>query len=94
MVEMTDAHALALERSCSLTAVALSGQRREGVRLVTGVNREFGLSSTLDFVYVPYPQPERDWNAYDRDLRCGGAMFTVQRTSRWSIESTSCPYGS
>ncbi len=61
MVEMTDAHAMALERSCSLTAVALSGQRREGVRLVTGVNREFGVSSALDFVYVPYPQTERDW---------------------------------
>ena len=52
MIELSDAHAMAVERSCALTAVALSGQRREGVRLVTGGNREFSLSSQLDFVHV------------------------------------------
>ena len=36
MTELSDAHAMAIERSCAVTAVALSGQRREGVRLVTG----------------------------------------------------------
>ena len=36
MAELSDAHAMALERSCAVTAVALSDQRREGVRLVTG----------------------------------------------------------
>ena len=46
---------MAIERSCALTAVALSGQRREGVRLVTGERRSFGLSTGLDFVHVPYP---------------------------------------
>ncbi len=46
---------MAIERSCAVTAVALSGQRREGVRLVTGDNRGFSLSSALDFVHVPYP---------------------------------------
>jgi hypothetical protein len=28
---------------------------------VTGVKRDFSLSSALDVVYVPYPQAERDW---------------------------------
>ena len=55
MSELSDAHAMAVERSCAVTAVALSGQRREGVRLVTGAKRDFSLSSTLDFVHVPYP---------------------------------------
>ena len=55
MVELSDGHAMAIERSCAVTAVALSGQRREGVRLVTGDNRGFSLSSALDFVHVPYP---------------------------------------
>ena len=61
MAELSDAHALAIERSCALTAVALSGQRREGVRLVTGDKRHFGLSSALDFVHVPYPAMIHDW---------------------------------
>ncbi len=47
MTELSDAHAMAIERSCAVTAVALSGQRREGVRLVTGEHREFSLSSAL-----------------------------------------------
>ena len=55
MAELSDAHAMALERSCAVTAVALSDQRREGVRLVTGDRRDFGLNATLDFVHVPYP---------------------------------------
>ena len=42
MADLSDAHAMAIERSCAVTAVALSGQRREGVRLVTGENRSFG----------------------------------------------------
>ncbi len=55
MVELADARAMALERSCAVTAVALSEQRREGVRLVTGDRRAFGLSGQLTFVHVPYP---------------------------------------
>jgi nitric oxide reductase NorD protein len=69
MAELSDAHALAIERSCALTAVALSGQRREGVRMVTGDKRRFGLSSALDFVYVPYPPLADDWTR--RTLTCG-----------------------
>ncbi|MGA7052960.1 MAG: MorD protein [Mycobacterium sp.] len=72
MVELSDAHALAIERSCALTAVALSGQRREGVRLVTGDKRHFGLSSALDYVHVPYPASVRDWTR--RTLTCGVAL--------------------
>ncbi len=72
MSELSDAHALAVERSCAVTAVALSGQRREGVRLVSGARRDFGLSSTLDFIHVPYPPPMRTWTR--RTLTCGVAL--------------------
>src|SRR5215207_5855873 len=70
MAELPDTHAMAIERSCAVTAVALSGQRREGVRLVTGDNR--GLSSALDFVHVPYPPIEQDWTR--STLTCGVAL--------------------
>ncbi|BBY93833.1 hypothetical protein MGALJ_35020 [Mycobacterium gallinarum] len=72
MSELSETHALAVERSCAVTAVALSGQRREGVRLVSGHRRDFGLSSTLDFVHVPYPPPVHDWTR--RSLTCGVAL--------------------
>src|ERR1700712_3702293 len=72
MSELFESHPLAVERSCAVTAVALSGQRREGVRLVSGQRRDFGLSSTLDFIHVPYPPPARDWTR--RTLTCGVAL--------------------
>jgi nitric oxide reductase NorD protein len=72
MADLSDAHAMALERSCGVTAVALSGQRREGVRLVTGQNRCFGLSTALDFVHIPYPVSATDWTR--RTLTCGVAL--------------------
>ncbi len=72
MTEHSDAHAMAIERSCAVTAVALSGQRREGVHLVTGDHREFSLSATLHFVQVPYPSLEHDWTR--RTLTCGVAL--------------------
>ena len=72
MDELSDARAMAIERSCALTAVALSRQRRKGVRLVTGDKRRFGLSSALDFVYVPYPTLDRNWTR--RSLTCGVAL--------------------
>src|ERR1700737_2386355 len=72
MADLSDAHAMAIERSCALTAVALSGQRREGVRLVTGERRSFGLSTGLDFVHVPYPSSATDWTR--RTLTCGVAL--------------------
>ncbi|MGV0793145.1 MorD protein [Mycolicibacterium sp. XJ1819] len=72
MTDLSDAHAMAIERSCAVTAVALSGQRREGVRLVTGEHRRFSLSARLDYVQVPYPSPARDWTR--RTLTCGVAL--------------------
>jgi nitric oxide reductase NorD protein len=71
MVELFDTHAMAIERSCAVTAVALSEQRREGVRLVTGNHRTFGLNAALTFVHVPYPAM-RDWTR--RTLTCGVAL--------------------
>ncbi|MGB9303259.1 MAG: VWA domain-containing protein [Mycobacterium sp.] len=62
---------MAVERSCAVTAVALSARRREGVRLVTGARRAFGLNATLTFVHVPYPAT-RDWTR--RTLTCGVAL--------------------
>jgi nitric oxide reductase NorD protein len=71
MAELADAHAMALERSCAVTAVALSEQRREGVRLVTGERRAFGLNGKLAFIHVPYPAM-CDWTR--RTLTCGVAL--------------------
>ncbi len=56
MAELADAHAMALERSCAVTAVALSEQRREGVRLVTGGRRAFGLNGQLTSFTFPTPR--------------------------------------
>jgi nitric oxide reductase NorD protein len=75
VLELADAHAMALERSCAVTAVALSEQRRQGVRLVTGDRRAFGLNAKLTFVHVPYPTPDpsrSDWTR--RTLTCGVAL--------------------
>ncbi|OBH43552.1 nitric oxide reductase activation protein NorD [Mycobacterium mantenii] len=69
MAELSDGYAMALERSCAVTAVALSEQRREGVRLVTGDRRGFGLNATLTFIHVPYPS---NWRR--RTLTCGVAL--------------------
>jgi len=71
MAERSDAHAMALERSCAVTAVALSERRREGARLVTGDRRAFGLNGELTFVHVPYPALS-DWTR--RTLTCGVAL--------------------
>ncbi|OMC52964.1 MorD protein [Mycobacterium sp. IS-2888] len=71
MAEGSDNHAMALERRCAVTAVALSDHRREGARLVTGERRRFGLSARLTFVHVPYPAIA-DWTR--RTLTCGVAL--------------------
>jgi nitric oxide reductase NorD protein len=71
MTERSGVHAMALERSCAVTAVALSERRREGARLVTGERRAFGLNGKLTFVHVPYPAMS-DWTR--RTLTCGVAL--------------------
>lgn len=71
MTGIEDTHAMVVERSCSLTAVALSENRREGARLVTGRQRNFGLNATLSFIHVPYPLAS-DWTR--RTLTCGVAL--------------------
>jgi nitric oxide reductase NorD protein len=65
-----DGPAMDMERSTSLTAVALSDERRRGVRLVSGQHRAFGLNSSRTFVYVPYPLA--GWTR--RTVTCGVAL--------------------
>ncbi|BCI55160.1 hypothetical protein NIIDNTM18_44380 [Mycolicibacterium litorale] len=72
MSDLSDAHAMTVERRCALIAVALSGRRRAGAQLVTGHHRGFGLSAALDMVRVPYPAMCRDWTP--RSLTCGVAL--------------------
>jgi nitric oxide reductase NorD protein len=71
MPECAESDAMAIERSCAVTAVALSETRREGVRLVSGDRRIFGLNGSLKFIHVPYP-PMPDWTR--RTLTCGVAL--------------------
>lgn len=66
------APAAAMERSCALTAFALSGHRRLGARLVGGRDRAFGLNGSLSIVYVPYPPPDRSWSR--RSITCAIAL--------------------
>src|SRR5579875_894318 len=68
---MADTGALALERSCALTAVVLSERRRDDVRLVTGEHRSFGLSPNRRIVQVPYPAVP-GWTL--RTVTCGVAL--------------------
>lgn len=66
------AHALSIERSCALTAVAFSGHRREGVRLITGERRSFGLNAARSIVHIPYPTVAPNWTR--GTLTCGVAL--------------------
>jgi nitric oxide reductase NorD protein len=70
--ELLDAHPASIERSCALAAVALSEQRREGARLMTGERRSFSLNTALRVVHVPYPPAAPDWTL--RTLTCGVAL--------------------
>ena len=67
---------MALERSCAVTAVALSEQRREGVRLVTGTHRTFGLNAGYARTHSLSGGPRLD--AEDADMWCRAAMFAVE----------------
>lgn len=61
-----------IERSCALTAVALSERRRGDARLTTGADRGFGLDAGLRVVQVPYPVLTPDWTR--RTVTCGVAL--------------------
>ncbi|TCJ96640.1 nitric oxide reductase activation protein NorD [Nocardia alba] len=65
-------HALAVERGCSVTAVAFSEKRREGVRLMSGPARGFGLNRARTLVSVPYPVMAPEWTR--ATLTCGVAL--------------------
>lgn len=89
MAELSDSHAMAIERSCSVTAVALSEQRREGARLVTGAKRIFGLNAAVTFIHVPYPAM-RDWTR--RTVTCGVALQcspSKERLTRYRLNELS-----
>lgn len=64
--------ALALERACSLVAVALSDGRRQGARLVSGRMSTFGLVADRRVVEVPLELAIADWTI--RTLTCGIAL--------------------
>ncbi|WP_174187858.1 nitric oxide reductase activation protein NorD [Nocardia barduliensis] len=83
-------HALSIERSCALTAVAFSGRRREGVRLVTGERRSFGLNPACDVVLVPFPPVEPRWTR--ATLTCGVALQcspSKDRIARYALHELS-----
>jgi len=72
---MTDSgggYALRIERSCALLASAFSDGRRHGVRLMSGQQRCFGVSTGRSIVNVPYPALAPDWTL--RTLTCGVAL--------------------
>jgi hypothetical protein len=80
MTDLAQTAAMALERSCSVTAVALSEENRAGVRLVTGDHRGFGLSASRSHVHVPYPILRADWTR--RSLTCGIALQCASSKDR------------
>ncbi|HMJ14747.1 MAG TPA: hypothetical protein VK524_25220 [Polyangiaceae bacterium] len=65
-------YALRVERTCALVASALSDGRREGVRLMSGERRCFGLNVRRTIVSLPYPALAPDWT--QRTLTCGIAL--------------------
>src|SRR5689334_11399210 len=65
--------ALAVERAFALVAVALSGGRRTGARLVSGEHARFGMNPGRTVVEVPYMQQSGvQWTT--RTLTCGVAL--------------------
>jgi hypothetical protein len=65
-------HPLQVERACSIVASALSGGRRQGVRLISGDRRCFAMNDARSLVNVPYPALGPDWTS--RTLTCGVAL--------------------
>ena len=80
MGDLGDSTAMALERSCALTAVALSDRRRAGARLVTGAHPGFGLNYSRTDVHVPFPPRVADWTR--RTVTCGIALQCADSKDR------------
>lgn len=72
MNDATLHQATRVEHSCALVATAFSDGRREGVRLMSGEHRSFGLSPNRTRVYVPFPRLAANWTL--RTLTCGVAL--------------------
>ncbi len=64
--------ALAVEKSSSLVAVALSGGRRSEASLTSGEHRAFGMNIGRTVVNVPFPGLEPGWTL--RTFCCGVAL--------------------
>jgi hypothetical protein len=82
--------ALQVERSCALVASAFSGGRRQGVRLISGERRSFGINQGRTIVNVPYPGIARDWTL--RTLTCGIALQCApskDRVAQFSLQELS-----
>ena len=90
MTDLSDARATSLERSCAVTAVALSEQRRVGARLITGQHRAFGLNAALSHVHVPYPALGDGWTR--RTITCAVALQcspSKERVTRYRLNELS-----
>ena len=61
-----------IEANYSYLARVFSEGRRQGVRLVSGPQREFGLSLKQGWVNLPFPLLSETWN--QRTLTCGVAL--------------------
>ena len=72
MADSGAGHALRIERSCALVASALSEGRREGVRLVSGERRSFGMNAAPHHRERSVPGLGPDWTL--RTLTCGIAL--------------------
>ncbi len=72
MADSGAGHALRIERSCALVASAFSERRRQGVRLISGERRSFGMNPSRTVVNIPYPAVAPDWTL--RTLTCGVAL--------------------
>jgi hypothetical protein len=72
MADLGAGHALRIERTCALVASAISERRRQGVRLVSGERRAFGMNPGRTIVNVPYPAVAPGWTL--RTLTCGIAL--------------------
>ena len=60
----------------------MSGQRREGVRLVSGARRAFGLSSDAGLHQRSVSAADARLDSSHPDMRCGAAVFAVKGSDR------------